>query len=77
MEQAVSVWVRDQPAAVNGVDSTVRMIVIATIRNFSVSGMKKTGFGCFMPTPMVVDRSLFQSLKSMLKFYCSCIDMLV
>ncbi|CAG9540153.1 unnamed protein product [Cercopithifilaria johnstoni] len=68
VEQAVSVWIRDQLNNLNvtkRVRSKVRttskveiarLIVIASVRNISISRSEITDFGCFMPTPMIVDR---------------------
>ncbi|CAG9535414.1 unnamed protein product [Cercopithifilaria johnstoni] len=53
IEQTVSVWIRDR---LNNPITKGRMMVIASIRNVSVSGVKRIGFGCFMPTPMIVDQ---------------------
>lgn len=74
VEQTVSVWIRDELNKSTTVRNfeMARIMVIASIRNVSISGVKKAGFACFMPTPMVVDRLFFyESSKSVLKSYCN------
>ncbi|VDK89383.1 unnamed protein product [Litomosoides sigmodontis] len=68
VEETISVWIRDQlnksinanerKSAVPTISNVemARMIVIALVRYLSVSGNMTTDVGCFMPTPMIVDR---------------------
>ncbi|VDK76500.1 unnamed protein product [Litomosoides sigmodontis] len=64
VEETISVWIRDQlNKSINANErksavpvEVARVMVIASIRNVSISGVKKSNFGCFMPTPMIVDR---------------------
>uniref|UniRef100_A0A0R3RY44 DUF4433 domain-containing protein n=1 Tax=Elaeophora elaphi TaxID=1147741 RepID=A0A0R3RY44_9BILA len=67
VERTVSIWIRDQlnNHSAKEIESTERamsdigiprMMVIASIRDISIGGVKKTDFSCFMPTPLIVDR---------------------
>uniref|UniRef100_A0A0R3RSH4 Calpain_III domain-containing protein n=1 Tax=Elaeophora elaphi TaxID=1147741 RepID=A0A0R3RSH4_9BILA len=68
VEQTISVWIRDQLSNSNATRvkklkartmsnvELARLIIIASVRDISIAEGKKTDFGCFMPTPMIVDR---------------------
>ncbi|VIO89741.1 Uncharacterized protein BM_BM1548 [Brugia malayi] len=65
VEKTISVWIRDQLSNTNTTKVTgqrawnneiARLMVIVSIRNVSIQGVAKKDFGCFMPTPMIVDR---------------------
>nr|CDQ04056.1 Bm1548 [Brugia malayi] len=78
VEKTISVWIRDQLSNTNTTKVTgqrawnneiARLMVIVSIRNVSIQGVAKKDFGCFMPTPMIVDRLFFFfSFKLPLKY---------
>ncbi|EFO15356.2 hypothetical protein LOAG_13154 [Loa loa] len=68
VEETISIWIRDQLNDNNSVKrirskvrktsnvEKARLLIIASVWYISVSEIKKTEIGCFMPTPMIVDR---------------------
>ncbi|KAL3993607.1 hypothetical protein ACH3XW_18255 [Acanthocheilonema viteae] len=67
VEQTISIWIRDQlnnpnitkrRSKVRTISNVeiARLIVIASVRSIPMSEDNTTNFGCFMPTPIIVDR---------------------
>ncbi|VIO93038.1 Uncharacterized protein BM_BM9011 [Brugia malayi] len=69
VQETISIWIHDQLNSTISVtkrvrskvrtklnDETARLLIIALVWNVSLLGVKKTDFGCFMPTPMIVDQ---------------------
>ncbi|VDM13855.1 unnamed protein product, partial [Wuchereria bancrofti] len=65
VEKTISIWIRDQLSDINSTKEIGQrawnneigpLMVIVSIRNISILGVTKKDFGCFMPTPMIVDR---------------------
>ncbi|VDM13151.1 unnamed protein product [Wuchereria bancrofti] len=67
VQETISIWIHDQlnstitkrvrsKVRTTLSDETARLLVIASVWNISVLGIKKKDFGSFMPTPMIVDQ---------------------